>query len=421
MFGRIRPNLTIKRLLSLKSFDSHIAVDIDGNTVTFNNVFLRDACNTPQSVDPSSKQKSFTTASISNGLSIKEEPTIQKENGEDVLNVVWEQNGKLHESKYPESTLRKYASLPQRFKGKFFPEEQIYWTQKDILPSIEELHVNYDDYLNDDGVFRKVLNNLNRFGLSFINNIEDPKNDPQLGEITEQNENLWPVSRLASRFGYIKKTFYGTLFDVKNKKDAINIAYTNVFLPLHMDLCYYESPPGLQLLHAIDNSTLGGENVFADSFAGAKHVQKVDPAAYEALKTVPITYHYNNNNEYYYYLRPLVVEDPYVKDFNSNETLIKEVNYSPPFQGPFEFHVTAPENQKLFDDFLRGFRIFEDFVNDPKNQYQVKTPEGSCVIFDNRRTLHSRLEFSDSNGGDRWLMGCYVDGDSYRSKLRKLH
>ena len=242
--------------------------------------------------------------------------------------------------------------------------------------------------------------------------------NPKTQVLTEANAFSWPVAKLAKKFGYIKSTFYGALFDVKNDKNAKNIANTNLFLPLHMDLCYYESPPGLQLLHFIENSTLGGENVFADSFLAASRVKTNDPEAYEALKTMPITFHYKNNNEYYYYLRPLVVEEPYLNDPDTGEPLLKAVNYSPPFQGPFEMNITSNENTKLFDDFIRGMIAFEDAINDRANQYTVKSPENSCIIFDNRRVLHSRLGFTDCNGGDRWLMGCYVDGDSYRSKLR---
>jgi len=40
-------------------------------------------------------------------------------------------------------------------------------------------------------------------------------------------------------------------FDVKSVPSPINIAYSNVALGLHMDLMYYESPPGLQLLHCV--------------------------------------------------------------------------------------------------------------------------------------------------------------------------
>lgn len=421
MFSRVT-RFSANRWLSLLSYDSNsITVNLRGKEISFDNTFLRDSCTSPDSVDISTRQKSFTTASISQGVLIAEEPYVREKDGEETLFVKWDQNNNSLLSAYSESFLDKSLTLKGRFQGKFFPEEKVYWRNKDFTSNLDSLKVDYNAYLAEDGAFKKVVNNLNKYGICFINNVEDPLNDPTLDSIRPENEYLWPVAKLATRFGYIKPTFYGVLFDVKNEKHAKNIANTNVFLPLHMDLLYYESPPGLQLLHFIQNTTLGGENIFADSFAAAYEIRDRDPAAYEALKKVPITYHYNNNNEYYYYLRPLVVEDPYVKNFTTGEPQIKEINYSPPFQGPFEFHVTKSEDPQLWQDFLRGMRLFEDFINDPKNTYEVKLPQGSCVIFDNRRVLHSRNQFSDSNGGDRWLMGTYVDGDSYRSKLRKLN
>jgi len=44
------------------------------------------------------------------------------------------------------------------------------------------------------------------------------------------------VEAVAERFGPIKNTFYGRTWDVKDKPMAENVAYTNVFLDLHMDL-----------------------------------------------------------------------------------------------------------------------------------------------------------------------------------------
>lgn len=421
MFSRVT-RLLANRRLSLLSYDSSsITVNLRGKEISFDNTFLRDSCTSPDSVDISTRQKSFTTASISQGVLIAEEPYVSEKDGEKTLFVKWQQNNSSLLSAYSESFLDKSLTLKGRFQGKFFPEEKVYWKNKDLTSNLDSLKVDYNAYLAEDEAFKKVVNNLNKYGICFIENVEDPLNDPALDSIKPENEYLWPVAKLATRFGYIKPTFYGVLFDVKNEKNAKNIANTNVFLPLHMDLLYYESPPGLQLLHFIQNTTLGGENIFADSFAAAHEIRDTDPAAYKALKKVPITYHYNNNNEYYYYLRPLIVEDPYVKNFTTGEPQIKEINYSPPFQGPFEFHVTKSEDHQLWQDFLRGMRLFEDFINDANNAYEVKLPEGSCVVFDNRRVLHSRNQFSDSNGGDRWLMGTYVDGDSYRSKLRKLN
>ncbi|CUM52168.1 uncharacterized protein AC631_04054 [Debaryomyces fabryi] len=407
--------------LSLGNYnDNYISVTFDNNhTVKFNNVFLRDSCTSIISRDPFSKQKLFSTSDVSYGLTLNGPPKIlSSPDHEDCLEVTWSQNGTLHKSNYSSTFLEDYSSNSSIRKGKYFNNSKIIWNNDRIMKNISDLQVNYIDYVENNLLFVKTLNNLNEFGLSFINEIPTPLENPKTQVMNEDNALEWPVAALASKFGYIKKTFYGTLFDVRNEKEAKNIANTNTFLPLHMDLLYYESPPGLQLLHFIQNSTLGGENIFSDSFAAALHVRNVDPQAYASLTKIPITYHYDNNDKYYYYSRPLIIEENFKSD--ANVPVIKEVNYSPPFQGPFEvgiFEDNSSDN-KLFKDFLRGFKLFTDFVNDPINQYELKMKEGSCAIFDNRRVLHSRKEFSDENGGDRWLMGCYVDGDSFRSKLR---
>jgi len=41
------------------------------------------------------------------------------------------------------------------------------------------------------------------------------------------------------------------VFDVRDMPNPINAAYTSVHLQCHMDLIYYEAPPGIQLFHSI--------------------------------------------------------------------------------------------------------------------------------------------------------------------------
>lgn len=414
------------RSLSLSAYDNNVITINFGDTkddqpVSFQTVFLRDACNSTASVNPSTRQKTFSTAQVASGLEIQGTPEILNENGASALSVCWrDRDGRITKSSYTEAFLRKASKYQNRFEGKFFHGQQIYWNNLELVKDMKSLNLDYHAYLHGEKSFGRALQALNKYGICFVNGVENPRENPATQVLSEDNSLLWPVAKLGLKFGYIKPTFYGTLFDVKNDKNAKNIANTAVYLPLHMDLCYYESPPGLQLLHFIDNSTLGGENVFADSFLAAARVRERDPEAYEALKTVPLTFHYDNDGEYYYYMRPLIVEEPYLSDENG-QAYIKEVNYSPPFQGPLEMHVTKEENPELFAAFLRGMVAFEDEVNNRANQFIVKSPENSCVIFNNRRVLHSRLSFLDENGGDRWLMGCYVDGDSFRSKLRINH
>jgi gamma-butyrobetaine dioxygenase len=59
------------------------------------------------------------------------------------------------------------------------------------------------------------------------------------------------------------------------------------------DIAYYESPPGLQLLHcvAFDEHVLGGESTVADGFAACEQLRRDVPEAFEALTRIPATFH----------------------------------------------------------------------------------------------------------------------------------
>jgi alpha-ketoglutarate-dependent taurine dioxygenase len=43
--------------------------------------------------------------------------------------------------------------------------------------------------------------------------------------------------------------------------------------------------------------------------------------------------------------------------------------------------------------------------------------EGDLVFFDNRRVLHARREYGE---GERWLKGCYLDGEVVWDRLATL-
>jgi gamma-butyrobetaine dioxygenase len=89
-------------------------------------------------------------------------------------------------------------------------------------------------------------------------------------------------------------TIYGTIWDVKVDLRPINIAYSNVALDLHQDLVYYESPPGLQLLHCLrfDASIQGGATTFVDVFAAAEALRTANPAVLRLLALLVQKYKY---------------------------------------------------------------------------------------------------------------------------------
>jgi hypothetical protein len=146
------------------------------------------------------------------------------------------------------------------------------------------------------------------------------------------------VIKLAEFICPLMETLYGKFFDVKSEEKPINIAYTNVSIPFHIDLQYYESPPGfesfhreyflfillfssisflfyfssflllfffsfnfivelfhitgIQYLHCLqfDESVKGGESIFVDAFACAEKLRIQHPNAFRILSTLPTTF-----------------------------------------------------------------------------------------------------------------------------------
>ena len=95
---------------------------------------------------------------------------------------------------------------------------------------------------------------------------------------------------------------------VKTVEDPINIAYSSLDLPLHMDLSYYQSSPGLQLLHCVrycakmtlysntmqkfrfDECIEGGESILLDAYPVVEEMRKTHPKQFEILTRVPATF-----------------------------------------------------------------------------------------------------------------------------------
>ena len=101
------------------------------------------------------------------------------------------------------------------------------------------------------------------------------------------------VAEVAELIGPLQPQIYGdTVGRAPSEPRPINLAYTGEAIGPHMDLCYYESPPGLQLLHCMrfDDAVAGGESVLIDGFAVGERLRRDDPAAFETLARVPATF-----------------------------------------------------------------------------------------------------------------------------------
>jgi alpha-ketoglutarate-dependent taurine dioxygenase len=67
----------------------------------------------------------------------------------------------------------------------------------------------------------------------------------------------------------------------------------------------------------------------------------------------------------------------------------------------------------------RALSAFQAVLRDENLAVWLPLRPGSMLVFDNTRVLHGRAGFSPASG--RTLVGCYLDADVWKSRLRVLH
>ncbi|QCB46911.1 TauD/TfdA family dioxygenase [Hydrogenophaga sp. PAMC20947] len=210
---------------------------------------------------------------------------------------------------------------------------------------------------------------------------------------------------VAERVGFLRKTNFGTTFEVINKPEPNNLAYTAIALPLHTDLPNQEVPPGYQFLHCLANESTGGGSVFADGFAMAEDLRVEDPDAFRLLCEVPIPFRFHDAEADIQVYKPVITLD------GAGEVI--EIRYNAHLAGIFDMPA------EIMSVFYQAYRAYMAKTRDEKYRLVLKLKAGEMVVFDNRRVLHGRDAF-DPASGLRHLQGCYVDRGEFASRLRLL-
>ena len=269
------------------------------------------------------------------------------------------------------------------------------WSAAEIEARGGVVQVDHKAYMEDDDARYTALAALDEDGFVLLKNVP-----PELGH----------VGPVAERIAYIKETMYGSIFEVESTPEAANVANTSVSLAPHMDLCYYESPPGLQLLHAITTEATGGISAFVDGYRVLSDLEHAVPGATEILQAVPLTFHYRRDGQFMRFRRPLIERS------SLNEP--KAFNWSPQFEGPPRLDLADPPVDA--SAFYHAYGVFSALLRDPTYLYEFRMDAGDLVIFANRRVLHGRTQF-DPASGHRLLQGTYLNMDDFRSKFRVEH
>jgi len=272
----------------------------------------------------------------------------------------------------------------------------------------ETKDIDFQQLLDSDETLSSALDLIQRHGLVFITNIpEDPE----------------AVKIMVARLGRLRNTFYGESWDVRSVPQAKNVAYTSKILGFHMDLLYMKEPPGLQLLHCLQNSCQGGESEFADTFKAVDVLRQERPEYVDRLVQSKIRYGYSNDGFFYSDDKPVIkVSDnqhaPTPTVVNAADPgymgAVDRVYWSPPFINS----IANAAHDGNVKEFVDASKAFAKVLQRPEMIYETKLSAGTCAVFDNLRVVHARKAF-DMNSGKRWLKGVYGDRQDVLSNSLK--
>jgi gamma-butyrobetaine dioxygenase len=281
-----------------------------------------------------------------------------------------------------------------------------------------------------------LLDEIFRFGAAMVRSTPSP--------LTNAENSLLPVAKIGKLLGggnLSHGSLYGEVFHVQSVHNANNIAYTTEALVPHQDLAYYESPPGLQLLHCVDNGAniVGGESTLIDGMAAAEEFRKLAPDFFEILTQCEATFLKQREGADIVYRRPHIKLSS-ARSGTGSDPIIVSVHWSPPFEGPLmiapqmvrDYYVAYCAFERMLDSSIPSDcrmlpmleKSKEDQFIDYANTYtwELRLSQGEMLIFNNLRMLHGRRAFSidKSKVGMRHLMGCYTNIDDTLNEYRVL-
>lgn len=369
------------------------------NKAVLDPIYLRDMCTCELCVDPSSGQKNFWTVDIPNDIRVAQRADLP--DGGHAFTWTNDVPGfpSDHITKIREEELYYHLFAKNERRSRTLES----WSREKI--ERELMTVDYEAYLNDLETYRSTIRALRDNGLVFIKNVPE----------SEQS-----VVNIAEKIGPLRNSFYGMTWDVKSVPKAVNVAYTAQHLGFHMDLLYMANPPKLQFLHCLRSSAAGGASLFSDSYQAIEEMVQDGVPNVDQLEYTSTVFHYNKDGKQYMQNRPFLEMPVHFRNARKTGRItpfIDNVNWSPPFQGPHIAREVLGQPEQL----LRWHQLTNEFkkrTESEKNVFEKKMAPGECVIFDNRRILHARTAFDPGDvGKERWLKGCYVDGDPWESEL----
>ena len=353
----------------------------DGEESNFNYLWLRDNC--PTAHDKNSNHRMFNILDVPLNIEAKK----CKINDDGKLEVVWSEGN--HTSYYDQEWLRKNCYTINNKKEYLSPYQL--WDCS-LQKSLKSISIEHDEIIESKEGLIKWLELLHHKGIAIV------KNSPT-GEKS--------AFKVLNRISHTRETFFKTPFEVINIPKPNNSAYTAHALKNHMDLPWFENPPGYQFLHCLVNSAKGGNSSAVDAFAVANYLKNNEKEIFETLVKIPLKFRdkdYTQEAHRSFYAPAISL----TKDGDFND-----IRFSVATMDALDCH------PNLMREVYEAHHRFGNLLHDDKFQINFRLAPGDIFSFNNRRILHGRTEY-DPNSGHRHLQGYYMDRDEIIGRLSFL-
>ena len=353
----------------------------DGKESKFNYMWLRDNC--PTAHDKDSRHRMFNILEVSQEIN----PKNYSINNDGKLEIEWSEGN--HKSYYDPKWLRDNCYTIKN-NNKYVSPYQLW--DKSLENNFDSICINYDEIISSDEGLIKWLELLHHKGIAIV------KNSPV------EKKSAFPV---LNRISHTRETFFNTPFEVINVPKPNNSAYTAHALRNHMDLPWFELPPGYQFLHCLINAAKGGDSSAIDGFAVADYLRKNEKEIFETLVSIPLKF----RDKDYTQESHRSFHAPAISLTKDND--YHDIRFSVATMDALDCHPDVME--KVY----KAHHRFGNLLHDDKFQINFRLEPGDIFSFNNRRVLHGRTAF-DPNSGHRHLQGYYMDRDEIIGRLNFL-
>lgn len=353
------------------------------------------------------------------------------------------------------------------------------WSEDAVRdPSVSPILFEYEDLVGNGETSQneregRILKALYQFGLVLITGTPSSTDTLPRDVMSDATKNTLndsdgdetaesAILRLASMIGYhplhtlygsgvwstsLHSSFYaddGGECDGGSSASTADSAYGSTSLPLHTDMTYLSTPPGVQVFLMVQPATAkrsgaiggdgaitpAGQSVFLDGFAAARQLLIENPDAYRTLATTQRRYRCVDDDVGWHLEATGPVIETAVPRGAREWGPVKCIRHNdldrlpdlPPY-GDADVTGAAKASfgrrgDTFYNELQEAHEAWDDILRRDSMRLVMALRPGDCVLVLNQRCMHGRYAF-DASEFPRIVMGCYVGMDELSSKWRK--